>query len=60
MRDGVREAFQDQDRRNALTKALTSAIVSYAEDHVPGFTGFASIHYISASGGTLVIDYVPN
>jgi hypothetical protein len=59
VRDGVRAAFADQDRRNALTNVLTSAINSYAKQIDPGFTGFASIIYISVSDGTLLIHYVP-
>jgi hypothetical protein len=60
VRDGVREAFLDDDRRKALAAALTSAIESYATQTVPGFSGFASIDYISVANGTLHIDYVPN
>jgi hypothetical protein len=60
VRDGIRAAFADQDRQNALTSALNSAILRYAKKNVPGFTGFASIIYISVSGdGTLLIHYVP-
>jgi hypothetical protein len=60
VRDGVHQAFLDDDRRQAVAAALTSAIASYAEETVPGFNGFASIDYISVSNGTLLIDYVPN
>jgi hypothetical protein len=60
LRDGVHAAFLDEDRRRALAAALTTGIESYAEQNVPGFNGFASINYISASNGVLYIDYTPN
>lgn len=43
-----------------IDAALTSALNQYAALTVPGFTGFKQITFVSASGGTLFIDYIPN
>jgi hypothetical protein len=59
LKDRVRESFVDQNRRQALSNALTKAITAYAQQQHSGFTGFKTIHYVYASAGTLFIDYVP-
>lgn len=58
--NGVHDAFLNPGRRKALSVAITKAVKAYAQILDSQFTGFASVNFISASGGTLFIDYVPN